>query len=77
MASNDTVLFLKYRSVLITGADPGFPVAGAWTRLGGHGPLTWALFGENVCENERTASRRGGGSTANALGNCISTVIHA
>ena len=24
--------------------------------LGGHGPLTWALFGENVCENERIGS---------------------
>ena len=27
--------------------------------LGGHGPPTWALFGENVCENERIGSHRG------------------
>ena len=29
--------------------------------LGGHGPPMWALFGENVCENERIGFRRGGG----------------
>ena len=28
--------------------------------LGGHGPPTWALFGENVCKNERIGSHRGG-----------------
>ena len=33
-------------------ADPGFPV-------GGHGPPTWVLFGENVCENKRIGSHRG------------------
>ena len=27
--------------------------------LGGRGPLTWALFSENVCENERIGSHRG------------------
>ena len=26
---------------------------------GGRGPPTWALFGENVCENERIGSHRG------------------
>ena len=26
--------------------------------LGGHGPLTQALFSENVCKNERIGSRR-------------------
>ena len=36
----------------ITGADPG-------SRLGGHGPPTQALFGENGCENERIKSHRG------------------
>ena len=36
-----------------TVADPGFPI-------GGHGPPMWALFGENVCENERIGSHRGG-----------------
>ena len=34
----------------IAGADPGFPV-------GARGPPTWALFGENVCKNERIGSR--------------------
>ena len=35
-------------------ADPGFPV-------GGGGPLMRALFGKNVCENERIWPCRGGG----------------
>ena len=25
----------------------------------GHGPLTWALFGENVCKNKRIGSHGG------------------
>ena len=33
-------------------ADPGFPA-------GGRGPQMRALFGENVCENERIGSHRG------------------
>ena len=41
-----------------TVADPGFPVGGVHP-LGGRGPPTWALFGENVCENERIGSHRG------------------
>ena len=44
------------------GADPGFPIGGCGPTLGGHGPPTWALFGENVCENERIGSRGGGGT---------------
>ena len=40
-------------------ADPGFPIGGGVHPLGGHGPPTWALFGENVCENERIGSHRG------------------
>ena len=41
-------------------ADPGFPVgAGGVHPLGGCGPPTQALFGENVCENERIGSHRG------------------
>ena len=40
-----------------TVADSGFPVGGGW----GRGPPTRALFGENVCENKRIGSRRGGG----------------
>ena len=39
-------------------ADPGFPVGGV-DPLGGRGPPTQALFGENACENERIGSRRG------------------
>ena len=42
-------------------ADPGFPVGAACTHWGVCEPLTWALFGENVCENERIGSHRGGG----------------
>ena len=38
-------------------ADPGFPIEG------GHQPLTWALFGNNVCENERIGSCWGGAHT--------------
>ena len=36
-----------------TVVDPGFPIGGGVHPLGGHGPLTWVLFGENVCKNER------------------------
>ena len=36
-------------------ADPGFPIGGAWNHKGGCGPPTRALFGENVCKNERNA----------------------
>ena len=32
---------------------------GACTHWGGHGPPTWALFGENVCKNKRIGSHRG------------------
>ena len=38
--------------------DPGFHTGGI-DPLAGHQPLTGALFGENVCENERTGSCRG------------------
>ena len=41
------------------GPDPGFSVGGAWTHFGGFWPPTWALFSENVCENERIGSCRG------------------
>ena len=40
-------------------ADPGFPVGGRAPVRGGCGPPTWALFGENVCKNERIGSHRG------------------
>ena len=40
-------------------ADPGFPVGGRAPVGGGRGPPTWALFGENVCKNERIGSNRG------------------
>ena len=33
---------------------------GGMDPLGGHGPLMWVSFGENVCENERIGSSRGG-----------------
>ena len=41
-------------------ADPGFPVGGCVYLLGGCGPLARVLFGENVCENDRIGSHRGG-----------------
>ena len=41
-------------------ADPGFPVGGGVHPLGGCGPLTRALFSENVYENERIGSHREG-----------------
>ena len=42
-------------------ADPGFPVGGRVHPLGGgRGPPMRVLFGENVCENERIRSHRGG-----------------
>ena len=47
-------------------ADPGFPVGGGVHPLGGHGPPTWALFGENVCENETIGSHRGGACAGHA-----------
>ena len=42
-----------------SGPDPGFSVGGKWTHFGGFWPPTWALFSENVCENERIGSCRG------------------
>ena len=45
-----------------TGPDPGFSAGGGrGPILGGGGvwPPTWALFSENVCENERIRSCRG------------------
>ena len=52
------LLFIKSFAV----ADPGFPVWGGRAPVGGgggRGPPTWALFGENVCENERIGSLGG------------------
>ena len=40
-------------------ADPGFPVGGGVHPLEGRGPPMWALFGENVCKNERIGSHGG------------------
>ena len=39
--------------------EPGFPVGvgGGHRPHWGHQPLTWALFGRNICENERIGSR--------------------
>ena len=70
-------------------ADPGFPVGGGWGvggwggvhPLGGRGPPTWALFGENVCENERIGSHRGAvrparpPRSANALGQSSTSIF--
>ena len=56
----DVITWKKYRSV----ADPGFPVGGRAPIRGGRGPPTWTLFSENVCENKRIGSHRGGGACA-------------
>ena len=54
-------------------ADPGFPAGvGDPTRWGGGGgggrrTPTQALFGENVCENERIGSHEGGGRQRHPL----------
>ena len=54
--------YTESNSHVIAGADPGFPVGGAWTRFGGCGPPTQGLTSENVCENERIGcSGEGGG----------------
>ena len=37
-----------------------FPSGGRGPILGGFWPPTWALFSENVCENKRIGSCRGG-----------------
>ena len=42
-----------------SGANPGFPLGEASTPLGGRQPPTWALFGENMCQNERIGSGSG------------------
>ena len=44
----------------VSGPNPGFSVGGAVDPFcGGVWPPTWALFSENVCENERIGSCRG------------------
>ena len=50
-------------------ADPGFPVLGGGgiEPLAGCRPLTWVLFGKNVCENERIESCWGGGHRQHPL----------
>ena len=58
--------------VTSTVADRGFPVGGAMDPLGGCGPLTRVLFGENVCENEKIGARWGGGEHAPEIFVCRS-----
>ena len=41
------------KTIMYAVVDLGFPVGG------GRGSPTWALFGENVCKNERIGSHRG------------------
>ena len=52
---------IMYLSVPV--ADPGFPVSGGGggaKPFGGHQPPKRALFGENMCNNEKIGSRWGG-----------------
>ena len=53
-------------------ADPGFPIGegGGWRR-----PPMWALFSENVCENERIGSCWGGAPAASPLGSATAIYI--
>ena len=54
-------LSLRFRlSITIQGRIQDFPWRGHGPIFGGCGPLTWELFGENVCENERIGSHPGG-----------------
>ena len=46
-----------FRCPYSTVGDRGFPVGWGADPLGGRGPLTQELFGENVCENARIGSR--------------------
>ena len=49
-----------------SGPDPGFSVGGggAWTHFGGVLASNVGTFSENVCENERIGSCRGGRAPA-------------
>ena len=47
-------------------ADPEFPAEGR-APVGGRGPPTWALFGENMYENKRIGSHRAGVRPARSL----------
>ena len=49
---------MPFATYCMAGADPGFPVGGVDPFGGCRAPM-WALFGENVCENEKIGSHRG------------------
>ena len=51
--------YMCFHNGHIPGPDPGFSVGGRGPILGGFWLPTWALFSENVCENERIGSCRG------------------
>ena len=53
------IVVIRKLVVIIPVADPGLPVGGCGP-IGGHGPLTWVLFGKNVCKNKRIGSCREG-----------------
>ena len=55
-----SIIVLLFILLSISVADPGFSIGGCAPVRGGRGPPMWALFGENVCENERIGSHRGG-----------------
>ena len=58
--------WLAWVPIPLAVVDPGFPVGGGRAPImRGHGPPTWALFSENVCENERIGSHRGGRAWVN------------
>ena len=56
-------IWIPNPSHIINGAELGFPIGGMDPFWGGVESPMWALFGENVCENERIGSRKGGACT--------------
>ena len=48
-----------------------FPLVG----VGGHRPLTWVLFGGNMCKNERIEFHMGGGYMPAAPPRCATNVF--
>ena len=52
-------ILLNFNSNYIRWQIQDFPVKGCGPIKEGHGPPTRALFGENVCKNERIGPHRG------------------
>ena len=55
-----TSIFGSQLSLVRSGGGSRISDRGRGPIWGGRGTLTWALFGENICENERIGSHEGG-----------------